>query len=84
MPYAEKHGASPPSFSSLALFILESYLCGIGERFVIGGGTTSGFKFWVLAYGLFQWATRLKLDSLSVVEPCLGYLFLVYWSVRKL
>ena len=56
------------------------------RTFVIGGGTTStcGFKFWVLAYGLFQWATRLKLDSLSGVELCLRYLFLVYWYLTGL
>jgi transmembrane 9 superfamily protein 2/4 len=66
------------------------------RSFVIGGGSA----FWVLAYGLFYWASRLKLDSLSGVVLYLGYLFLIaifdflitgtigflasYWAVRKL
>ena len=43
------------------------------RSFVIGGGSA----FWVLAYGLFYWASRLKLDSLSAVVLYLGYLFLI-------
>ncbi|KAF8810668.1 endosomal P24A protein [Phlegmacium glaucopus] len=66
------------------------------RSFVIGGGSA----FWVLAYGLFYWASRLKLDSLSSIVLYLGYLFLIavfdflitgtigflasYWAVRKL
>ncbi|KAF8235984.1 hypothetical protein L208DRAFT_1422169 [Tricholoma matsutake] len=66
------------------------------RAFLIGGGSA----FWFFAYGLFYWASRLSLDSLSSVIIYLGYLtilshfvFLVtgtigflssYWAVRKL
>ncbi|KAF5370602.1 hypothetical protein D9758_002042 [Tetrapyrgos nigripes] len=66
------------------------------RSFLIGGGNA----FWLLAYGLFYWASRLDLGSFSSVALYLGYLsllvmldFLVtgtigflasYWAVRKL
>ena len=57
-------------FSSSILFPLFRWHW---RSFVIGGGSA----FWVLAYGLFYWASRLKLDSLSGVVLYLGYLFLI-------
>ncbi|PPQ98606.1 hypothetical protein CVT24_003939 [Panaeolus cyanescens] len=66
------------------------------RSFVIGGGSA----FWVLAYGLFYWATRLNLATMSNIALYLGYLFLLslldflatgtigflaaYWAVRRL
>jgi len=66
------------------------------RAFVTGGGSA----FWLLAYGLFYWVSRLSLDSFSSVALYLGYLFLLvildflvtgtigflatYWAVRKL
>ncbi|KAF9465037.1 Nonaspanin TM9SF [Collybia nuda] len=66
------------------------------RAFLTGGGSA----FWVFAYGLFYWASRLSLDSLSSVFIYLGYLFLLtlldflvtgtigflasYWAVRRL
>ncbi|KAF9566740.1 hypothetical protein CPC08DRAFT_747235 [Agrocybe pediades] len=66
------------------------------RAFMIGGGSA----FWVLAYGLFYWATQLTLGSLPSIALYLGYLFLLalldflvtgtigffaaYWIVRKL
>ncbi|CAE6449109.1 unnamed protein product, partial [Rhizoctonia solani] len=66
------------------------------RAFMIGGGSA----FWVLAYGVFYWLTRLSLDSFSSVVLYAGYLFLIalfdflitgsigflatYWSVRRL
>ncbi|KII92448.1 hypothetical protein PLICRDRAFT_50826 [Plicaturopsis crispa FD-325 SS-3] len=66
------------------------------RAFLTGGGSA----FWLLAYGLFYWASRLSLDSLPSVMLYLGYLFLIvlldflvtgtigflasYWAVRKL
>ncbi|RDB25385.1 Transmembrane 9 superfamily member 7 [Hypsizygus marmoreus] len=66
------------------------------RAFLTGGGSA----FWVFAYGLFYWATRLSLDSLSGVVIYLGYLILItlvdflvtgtigflasYWAVRRL
>ncbi|THV02328.1 endosomal P24A protein [Dendrothele bispora CBS 962.96] len=66
------------------------------RAFVIGGGNA----FWVFVYGIFYWASRLSLDSLSSVILYMGYLFLLvlldflvtgtigflaaYWAVRKL
>ncbi|KZT43610.1 hypothetical protein SISSUDRAFT_1124738 [Sistotremastrum suecicum HHB10207 ss-3] len=62
----------------------------------IGGGSS----FWLLAYGIFYWASRLSLDSLTSVVLYLGYLFILsvfnflitgtigflatYWAVRRL
>jgi transmembrane 9 superfamily protein 2/4 len=43
------------------------------RAFLTGGGSA----FWLLAYGLFYWASRLSLDSLSSVLLYLGYLFLL-------
>lgn len=43
------------------------------RSFLIGGGSA----FWVMAYGIFYWASRLSLDSLSSVVLYLGYLFLI-------
>ncbi|KAF8893778.1 hypothetical protein BD779DRAFT_1435639 [Infundibulicybe gibba] len=66
------------------------------RAFLTGGGSA----FWLLAYGLFYWASRLSLDSFSSVVLYLGYLFLLaildflitgtigflasYWAVRRL
>jgi len=66
------------------------------RAFATGGGSA----FWVFAYGLFYWASRLSLDSLSSAFIYLGYLFLLslldflvtgtigflasYWAVRRL
>jgi len=66
------------------------------RAFVTGGGSA----FWLLAYGLFYWVSRLSLDSFSSVALYLGYLFLLvildflvtgtigflatYWAIRKL
>ncbi|KAI0045275.1 Nonaspanin TM9SF [Auriscalpium vulgare] len=66
------------------------------RAFLTGGGSS----FWLLAYGLFYWASRLSLDSFSSVILYLGYLFLLsilnflvtgtigflatYWAVRRL
>ena len=43
------------------------------RAFVTGGGSA----FWLLAYGLFYWVSRLSLDSFSSVILYLGYLFLL-------
>ena len=43
------------------------------RSFLIGGGSA----VWILAYGLFYWATQLKLQSLTSVLLYLGYLFLI-------
>jgi transmembrane 9 superfamily protein 2/4 len=43
------------------------------RSFLIGGGSA----FWVLAYGLFYWASRLSLYSGTSVVLYLGYLFLI-------
>lgn len=66
------------------------------RAFFTGGGSA----FWLLAYGIFYWASRLSLDSFSGVVLYLGYLFLLalldflvtgtigflaaYWAMRKL
>ncbi|KAB5592575.1 Endosomal integral membrane protein (P24a) [Ceratobasidium theobromae] len=66
------------------------------RAFMIGGGSA----FWVLAYGVFYWLTRLSLDSFVSVVLYAGYLFLIalfdflitgsigflatYWSMRRL
>ncbi|KAG8695865.1 hypothetical protein FRC08_007516 [Ceratobasidium sp. 394] len=66
------------------------------RAFLIGGGSA----FWVLAYGVFYWLTRLSLDSFASVVLYAGYLFLIalfdflitgsigflatYWSMRRL
>ncbi|CAK5281733.1 unnamed protein product [Mycena citricolor] len=66
------------------------------RAFLTGGGSA----FWLLAYGLFFWASRLSLHSLSSAILYLGYLFLLvlldflvtgtigflasYWAVRRL
>ncbi|KAG9103360.1 hypothetical protein FRC06_011307 [Ceratobasidium sp. 370] len=66
------------------------------RAFLIGGGSA----FWVLAYGVFYWLTRLSLDSFTSVVLYAGYLFLIalfdflitgsigflatYWSMRRL
>ncbi|KAJ7680358.1 Nonaspanin TM9SF [Mycena polygramma] len=83
--------------------ILFTYFCLCAEEyrwhwraFLTGGGSA----FWLLAYGLFFWASRLSLDSLSSAILYLGYLFLLvlldflitgtigflasYWAVRRL
>ncbi|KAG7449497.1 uncharacterized protein BT62DRAFT_985108 [Guyanagaster necrorhizus] len=65
------------------------------RAFLTGGGSA----FWLLAYGLFYWASRLSLDSLSSVVLYLGYLLLLaildflvtgtigflasYWAIRR-
>jgi hypothetical protein len=43
------------------------------RAFLTGGGSA----FWILAYGLFYWLSRLSLDSFSSVALYLGYLFLI-------
>ncbi|OJA11697.1 hypothetical protein AZE42_02099 [Rhizopogon vesiculosus] len=66
------------------------------RAFLTGGGSA----FWLFAYGLFYWMSRLSLDSFSSVALYLGYLFLIclfdflvtgtigflasYWAVRRL
>ncbi|KAI0733184.1 endosomal P24A protein [Fomitopsis betulina] len=66
------------------------------RAFLTGGGSA----FWVLAYGVFYWASRLSLDSFSSVMLYMGYLLLLalldflvtgtigflatYWAVRRL
>ncbi|GBE81011.1 Transmembrane 9 superfamily member 1 [Sparassis crispa] len=66
------------------------------RAFLTGGGSA----FWLLAYGIFYWASRLSLDSFSSVVLYMGYLFLLalldfivtgtigflatYWAVRRL
>jgi transmembrane 9 superfamily protein 2/4 len=40
------------------------------RAFLTGGGSA----FWVFAYGLFYWASRLSLGSLTSVIIYLGYL----------
>ena len=43
------------------------------RAFLTGGGNA----IWLLAYGLFYWASRLSLDSFSSVALYMGYLFLL-------
>ena len=43
------------------------------RAFLTGGGSA----FWVLAYGLFYWASRLSLGSFQSACLYLGYLFLL-------
>jgi hypothetical protein len=43
------------------------------RAFLNGGGSA----FWLLAYGIFYWASQLRLDSFSSVVLYLGYLFLL-------
>ncbi|KAJ7647298.1 Nonaspanin TM9SF [Roridomyces roridus] len=66
------------------------------RAFLTGGGSA----FWLLAYGLFFWVSRLQLDSLSSAILYLGYLLLLvifdflitgtigflasYWAIRRL
>ncbi|KAH9949582.1 endosomal P24A protein [Amylocystis lapponica] len=66
------------------------------RAFLTGGGSA----FWLLAYGVFYWASRLSLDSFSSVVLYMGYLLLLalldflvtgtigfiatYWAVRRL
>jgi len=66
------------------------------RAFLTGGGSA----IWLLAYGIFYWASRLSLDSFSSVVLYLGYLSLLvlfsflingtigfvasYWAVRRL
>ncbi|KZT72084.1 hypothetical protein DAEQUDRAFT_809354 [Daedalea quercina L-15889] len=66
------------------------------RAFLTGGGSA----FWLLAYGVFYWASRLSLDSFSSVMLYMGYLLLLalldflvtgtigflatYWAVRRL
>ncbi|KAJ7287496.1 Nonaspanin TM9SF [Mycena rebaudengoi] len=66
------------------------------RAFLTGGGSA----FWLLAYGLFFWASRLSLHSLSSAILYLGYLLILvlldflitgtigflasYWAVRRL
>lgn len=66
------------------------------RAFLTGGGSS----FWLLAYGLFYWASRLSLGSVQSALLYLGYLLLIvlfdflvtgtigflaaYWAVRRL
>lgn len=43
------------------------------RAFLTGGGSA----FWVLAYGLFYWISRLSLGSFSSVVLYMGYLLLL-------
>jgi transmembrane 9 superfamily protein 2/4 len=43
------------------------------RAFLTGGGNA----IWLLAYGLFYWASRLSLDSFSSFVLYMGYLFLL-------
>jgi transmembrane 9 superfamily protein 2/4 len=43
------------------------------RAFLTGGGNA----IWLLAYGIFYWASRLSLDSFSSVSLYFGYLFLL-------
>lgn len=43
------------------------------RAFLTGGGSA----FWLLAYGVFYWASRLSLDSFSSVMLYMGYLLLL-------
>lgn len=72
--------AAVVSLTTATVTILFTYfiLCAEEYRwhwrsFLIGGGSA----FWVMAYGIFYWASRLSLDSLSSVVLYLGYLFLI-------
>ncbi|KAG9038037.1 hypothetical protein FRB95_002965 [Tulasnella sp. JGI-2019a] len=66
------------------------------RSFLVGGGSA----FWLFAYGVFYWASRLSLDSFTSAVLYFGYLFLLalldflvtgtigflasYWAVRRL
>ncbi|TFK21965.1 endosomal P24A protein [Coprinopsis marcescibilis] len=66
------------------------------RSFFVGGGSA----FWIIAYGLFYWGTRLSLDSTSSRILYIGYLILIalldflvtgtigfvasYWAVTRL
>lgn len=43
------------------------------RAFLTGGGSA----FWLLAYGIFYWVSRLSLDSFSSVVLYMGYLLLL-------
>lgn len=43
------------------------------RAFLTGGGSA----FWLLAYGLFYWASRLSLSSVQSALLYLGYLLLI-------
>ncbi len=43
------------------------------RAFLTGGGNA----IWLLAYGIFYWASRLSLDSFSSVVLYMGYLLLL-------
>ena len=43
------------------------------RAFLTGGGSA----FWVLAYGLFYWASRLSLGTFQSAFLYMGYLFLL-------
>ena len=43
------------------------------RAFLAGGGSA----FWLLAYGLFYWATRLELPGIANKVLFLGYLLLI-------
>jgi len=87
--------------STVSILFVYFILCAEEYRwhwraFLIGGGSA----FWVFGYGLYYWATRLSLDSLSGQVIYFGYLFLLtlvnflttgtigfmasYWAVRRL
>ncbi|EKM80987.1 hypothetical protein AGABI1DRAFT_112692 [Agaricus bisporus var. burnettii JB137-S8] len=95
--------ASIVALTTATVTILFTYfsLCAEDYRwhwraFLTGGGSA----FWLFAYGLFYWGSRMSLDSLSSLLLYLGYLFLLalmdflvtgtigflasYWVVRRL
>ncbi|KAF8322305.1 endosomal P24A protein [Clavulina sp. PMI_390] len=66
------------------------------RSFLVGGGSAA----WLFLYGIYYWATQLRLDSFSSTVVYFGYLFLLtvlnflctasigfiasYWAVRRL
>ncbi|KAJ3567173.1 hypothetical protein NP233_g6538 [Leucocoprinus birnbaumii] len=91
------------ALTTATVTILFTYFCLCAEEyrwqwrsFIIGGGSA----FWLLAYGIYYWASRMSLGSFSSLLLYLGYLFLLalmdflvtgtigflasYWAVRRL
>lgn len=91
------------ALTTATVTILFTYFCLCAEEyrwqwraFITGGGSA----FWLLAYGIFYWASRMSLGSFTSLLLYLGYLFLLalldflvtgtigflasYWAVRRL
>jgi len=93
---AEEYRYAYTLFVSAGIFTAQLNYRWQWRAFLTGGGSA----FWLLAYGLFYWASRMSLGSFSSVLLYLGYLcllvlmdFLVtgtigflasYWAVRRL